>query len=137
MCGENVHLSFHITVNKGSPPRVRGKLAPQEAQPLHLRITPACAGKTATIAIRVRESRDHPRVCGENKQIQTGDTSTTGSPPRVRGKLGNHEKSRTRSRITPACAGKTVGSTTHKGTAQDHPRVCGENLLEYELPHKF
>ena len=32
-------------------------------------------------------------------------------------------------RITPACAGKTVGASRHKLFTKDHPRVCGENHL--------
>ena len=32
-----------------------------------------------------------------------------------------------KTRITPACAGKTDGSGDVTFTATDHPRVCGEN----------
>ena len=45
---------------------MRGKHGLHKAKDGYLGITPAHAGKTATIAIRVRESRDHPRACGEN-----------------------------------------------------------------------
>ena len=48
----------------------------------------------------------------------------------MRGKLYNISNIRTRERITPACAGKTIClfSCIHKG--QDHPRLCGENVGE-------
>ena len=46
----------------------------------------------------------------------------------MRGKpeaLGDNIKSM---RITPACAGKTVKSNFFQLFAEDHPRVCGENV---------
>ena len=50
-----------------------------------------------------------------------------GSPPRVRGKLANLDKSYNTFRITPACAGKTLTITINNNLLKDHPRVCGEN----------
>ena len=50
-----------------------------------------------------------------------------GSPPRVREKLHLHLSVCQVSRITPACAGKTVKTTKIIRGIQDHPRVCGKN----------
>ena len=50
----------------GSPPRMRGKLAPKTKKRHCQRITPADAGKTERDPPRHRSEEDHPRGCGEN-----------------------------------------------------------------------
>ena len=50
-----------------------------------------------------------------------------GSPPRVRGKHDYEDAVAEGRRITPARAGKTRHSVSHKVTRSDHPRACGEN----------
>ena len=49
---------------------MRGKLRMAGVDVSIARITPACAGKTGKITIRVLTIGDHPRVCGENVQGQ-------------------------------------------------------------------
>ena len=106
-CGENSIATNPPPVSLGSPPRMRGK--PRDCpQPCNkTRITPADAGKTG-IARRIEcRLQDHPRGCGENLSPKPLRLTSTGSPPRMRGKqlvhylLGNGVK--------------------------DHPRGCGEN----------
>ena len=92
-------------------------------------ITPADAGKTDN------------RSLGTNRRL--------GSPPRMRGKLGDVTSNFIFSRITPADAGKTcfafvffcvlgitpadAGKTDYNVAffvqSRDHPRGCGENYL--------
>ena len=50
-----------------------------------------------------------------------------GSPPRVREKRVFLETVIIYSRITPACAGKTVVRLQKTLRDRDHPRVCGKN----------
>ena len=50
-----------------------------------------------------------------------------GSPPRMRGKLGERIYRPVLSGITPACAGKTLPGASRRGHPWDHPRMCGEN----------
>ena len=45
-CGENLKDEYIITLQLGSPPRMRGKLNDMKKENLALRITPADAGKT-------------------------------------------------------------------------------------------
>ena len=53
-----------------------------------------------------------------------------GSPPQVRGKLNTDANDAAITRITPAGAGKTnFTAILTLGTA-DHPRRCGENMLQ-------
>ena len=56
VCGENLGESYEEFVEKGSPPRVRGKHARYRAPDCPCGITPACAGKTgASYAMRLIE----------------------------------------------------------------------------------
>ena len=129
MCGENVSGMLFIVPFVGSPPRVRGK--PQEIlqRSSHGRITPACAGKTPFCKKTQKLFEDHPRVCGENLYDQCAQRQAGGSPPRVRGKLGHANRMITERGITPACAGKTGAVECFRSGVEDHPRVCGENLI--------
>ena len=107
VCGENKLVDKGAIVRGGSPPRVRGKLAPHGKKPWSARITPACAGKTRAVIPTSSRSTDHPRVCGENLGAFKLALYHRGSPPRVRGKPCDESRRLTVSRITPACAGKT------------------------------
>ena len=76
-------------------------------------------------------------MCGENPLYILCPAHTTGSPPRVRGKLKKSGQNKGKFRITPACAGKTTTLVGDYGVKKDHPRVCGENddsitRVEYE-----
>ena len=86
VCGENVNFWSLHCLALGSPPRVRGKQMREDKYGWHVRITPACAGKTFRKSLPQRAGQDHPRVCGENYPVQRVSLHATGSPPRVRGK---------------------------------------------------
>ena len=51
-CGENCFAKARLTGAYGSPPRMRGKLENRISYTLHLRITPADAGKTLKRSFR-------------------------------------------------------------------------------------
>ena len=51
-------------------------------------------------------------------------------PPRMRGKPRIRHTAAVQCRIPPACAGKTFSFTSLLAPAQDHPRVCGENMAD-------
>ena len=108
MCGKNYDIKFCIDCTLGSPPRVREKHGTKKYRADHFGITPACAGKTIWAKSIPQILRDHPRVCGKNASVVTDDMKPSGSPPRVREKLVLHLALCRRSRITPACAGKTT-----------------------------
>ena len=95
------------------------------------RITPAYAGKTLQSNVLTSFFTDHPRVCGENLSPKPLRLTSTGSPPRMRGKP---RRTFTRQRghgITPAYAGKTIAAAGDCTAPWDHPRVCGENRGAY------
>ena len=54
-------------LDKGSPPRMRGKGMDEERFAQYTRITPAYAGKRSCPFPHRVKSWDHPRVCGEKR----------------------------------------------------------------------
>ena len=107
MCGENCILTYLYLAGLGSPPRVRGKHHLMFLKHTIIGITPACAGKTLNLNVKIIAKKDHPRVCGENLACLCLLSREKGSPPRVRGKLLYKVIVVLFKRITPACAGKT------------------------------
>ena len=65
-------------------------------------------------------------MCGEKIPPVLYLNYSIGSPPRVRGKGSIFRWRKSRNRITPACAGKSVLFNQFFCSVQDHPRVCGE-----------
>ena len=86
---------------------MRGKGADHLRSEVCLGITPAYAGKSAASAFGYARRRDHPRVCGEKSMPSRTSSKTTGSPPRVRGKVSAGKILLHDGGITPACAGKS------------------------------
>ena len=127
MCGENMTGSYRHLRRRGSPPRMRGKLAGASLEKRQVGITPACAGKTNSRPSPRKEYRDHPRVCGENGAERVALYGCKGSPPRVRGKHTMEISVGIQRGITPACAGKPLPRCSRPNAQRDHPRVCGEN----------
>ena len=105
-CGEKSSTGIQIQERIGSPPRVRGKVAPRPAAPAHPRITPARAGKSWRRCNWCGCGWDHPRACGEKLRMGFLRGLVPGSPPRVRGKGVSQRSPGTETGITPARAGK-------------------------------
>ena len=140
VCGENVNFRVRGGFILGSPPRVRGKpdrLPRVRHRRVDRGLTPACAGKTRSASRSPPTSRAHPRVCGENSSIRLLISSSSGSPPRVRGKPANSCSEKRPCRLTPACAGKTPSGPGRTRGPRAHPRVCGENLVCRRTIHTF
>ena len=133
VCGEKLLCSRATRAQAGSPPRVRGKAVAQLFSEQFQRITPACAGKSAAASSSAMPRGDHPRVCGEKMLVNLPESSSKGSPPRVRGK-GRWTVSRQHEPgITPACAGKRRQSPCISFQEWDHPRVCGEKQRQSQF----
>ena len=126
MCGKKLSTTSTDIHPAGSPPRMRGEDIFPDGLPCAVRITPACAGKSGPAAWHRWACRDHPRMCGEKCPPGKFFFMTVGSPPRMRGKGGDHTDDEEDHGITPACAGKSCPPQAPTFTRQDHPRVCGE-----------
>ncbi len=127
VCGDDPGQPVPHQNGSGSPPRVRGRLLGHPRGDVPPRITPACAGTTYIRLRRPRRPSDHPRVCGDDVLPAAPVTQSSGSPPRVRGRLGGRRDLLPALRITPACAGTTTLTPPGSWSAPDHPRVCGDD----------
>ena len=110
VCGEKTCCSCSARTPTGSPPRMRGKERHLFPFPGLFGITPAYAGKSAISVIFI--------------------AFLLGSPPRMRGKVVDCDRGLHEYRITPAYAGKRSTRLSPSPASWDHPRVCGEKVLE-------
>ena len=113
---------------------MRGKAARPRAAPERPGITPAYAGKRSTRTSNTLPPWDHPRVCGEKIVCIFVFELVLGSPPRMRGKETYCTLRMISPGITPAYAGKSLHDYIVDLTKWDHPRVCGEKLLNHSDP---
>ena len=130
-CGEHRLYVGMDTRAKGSSPRMRG--APKRVLPgsRPVGIIPADAGSTPPPAHAGRPEPDHPRGCGEHREINGLYWHTEGSSPRMRGAPGVHLADPDGRRIIPADAGSTRSQFMKQCPIRDHPRGCGEHNLSF------
>ena len=107
VCGENAAKILMAAGEKGTSPRMRGKLHGRPTSPHDVRNIPAYAGKTEAI-LRPEATR-------------------AGTSPRMRGKLDLAKLRHSAGRNIPAYAGKTLLAPDRRVAVTEHPRVCGEN----------
>ena len=106
--GKSLCRPLEEVCGTGSPPLARGKGGGRTVQKGLWRITPACAGKSIRLAPGVLLLKDHPRLRGEKSTSPRPFSLDGGSPPLARGKGGRSPGATTDTRITPACAGKSL-----------------------------
>ena len=133
VCGEKPVAIQIRTIKAGSPPRMRGKVVSSRTILFLGGITPAYAGKRGRQACSIAGSEDHPRVCGEKARTLIVQDEPQGSPPRMRGKAGFLRASSFLTGITPAYAGKSFPTGCNSSLVRDHPRVCGEKCVLFDM----
>ena len=109
---------------------MRGKGPPRRSEFLHTRITPAYAGKSDSFYVKLLDTADHPRLCGEKLSDMGKKALSAGSPPPMRGKVAPSTPKRKTMRITPAYAGKRHYYDVSYVGGEDHPRLCGEKFVK-------
>ena len=129
MCGENQNLTLNTRTFQGSPPHVRGKRLQFHDFSMFHGSPPHVRGKLFVSCPVGNFFKDHPRMCGENPIIYMLFLGDLGSPPHVRGKHLSNPVDYPDFRITPACAGKTCSANNCSIFSTDHPRMCGENII--------
>ena len=127
--GEKSSSWVHLTSQKGSPPRGRGKAGHPAVHVLLERITPAWAGKSLFCFAAAVPIQDHPRMGGEKLYDIAAFCSMWGSPPRGRGKAQAFRVRPVGRGITPAWAGKSGQLYGGLILFEDYPRVGGEKSL--------
>ena len=121
MRGEDLRDRRRERRGPGSPPHARGRPTVSECIVHRVRITPACAGKTHYGQFIFNETRDHPRMRGEDKRLKHVPMSGRGSPPHARGRRARIFSVPEVTWITPACAGKTPSLPGPAGEAVGSP----------------
>ena len=107
-CGAYFTSARWTMMMMGSPPRMRGLRTISYCRPFFAGITPAHAGLTLPGVRENRSTRDHPRACGAYPLWYRVVILYEGSPPRMRGLLGQPGRNDKLVGITPAHAGLTV-----------------------------
>ena len=130
MCGEHISTVGCHDVKAGSSPHVRGARGLLLPRGIVLGIIPACAGSTSYLAAIFHLPRDHPRMCGEHRNIIACICVSLGSSPHVRGAQKHCRHRRGVPGIIPACAGSTKLISHVPFVGGDHPRMCGEHLVD-------
>ena len=125
--GENevVH-EVHPRV-QGSSPLTRGKHASAPSCGQAWGLIPAHAGKTRCAPGATVACPAHPRSRGENRERVAVRLDKAGSSPLTRGKPRPRLRIRSRQRLIPAHAGKTMPPRSPRPPARAHPRSRGEN----------
>ena len=101
------------------PPQLRAKY----------RYIPACAGETRPEPESPGSTSVHPRVCGGNKTPRSSTLHTTGTSPRVRGKLHRPAIPPTSLSVHPrVCGGNMMSFKTRMDSTGTSPRVRGKRL---------
>ena len=129
--GEDDVHSAALGFDLDSPPRGRGRHCPVILQMADSRLTPAWAGKTVIITLRLWSLSTHPRVGGEDDWPCTAVATDDDSPPRGRGRPWWRPRASIGGRLTPAWAGKTMIVGVHSMTRSTHPRVGGEDTRRH------
>ena len=133
-------------------PRVCGEnVRAGQGRHAHDRNIPAYAGKTLVKPLICSPATEYPRVCEENLEFIGSLLNRVGTSPRMRGKprrvlgpsvgrgnipayagkLDKDDSYIATARNIPAYAGKTQVCFWAAHVPTEHPRVCGENLSEW------
>ena len=112
---------------------MRGTLQPHAGKVGKRGIIPAYAGNTSRASSVSDFHGDHPRVCGEHSECETDGDILSGSSPRMRGTHFACLRQSGVIGIIPAYAGNTMCQTCPMRARRDHPRICGEHMLNIDM----
>ena len=110
----------------GSSPRGRGTGHGRRPGRLPARVIPAWAGNSCGRNGRRRPITGHPRVGGEQLDMQAVNAMRAGSSPRGRGTGNRLDRRRAEDRVIPAWAGNSGRADRAVDVQPGHPRVGGE-----------
>ena len=124
--GEQMPWPECARVRAGSSPRARGAAQRQRGDRAERGIIPACAGSSGSPVAGGPSARDHPRLRGEQRPVESVDERLRGSSPRARGAGLGAGVHRPLPGIIPACAGSSTIVSGAATAFSAHPRVRGE-----------
>ena len=109
----------------GTSPRVRGKRALPPDVHDDAGYIPARAGEAPPCRPSPPRLQVHPRACGGSTLWRATRELTTGTSPRVRGKLPKSLRLLAAKRYIPARAGEATTAAADAQSGTVHPRACG------------
>ena len=121
--GKSIDTTAAVT---GSSPRARGTDHPSCRIAFGRRFIPACAGNSSQTKFTSSACPVHPRVRGEQGDVDRRVVAVAGSSPRARGTGGQVLGRAAGGRFIPACAGNRRRVAAWSTAATVHPRVRGE-----------
>ena len=124
-CGADLQLLQDVTADRGSSPRVRGRLARSRPSQCQCGLIPAGAGQTGRGSGTSGRRWAHPRGCGADRKKGSRPRFARGSSPRVRGRRCWTCRRSVVSRLIPAGAGQTHRGPPFVLWGGAHPRGCG------------
>ena len=127
VCGEKSTAIGKVRSKRGSPPRMRGKVAHLSEVSVDEGITPAYAGKSPRSSLLPLSRWDHPRVCGEKTQNPTQNAILMGSPPRMRGKDHSSRANTNSAGSPPRMRGKGITATVQSSITGITPAYAGKS----------
>ena len=134
-CGEHFHFGSFLGGVWGSSPRLRGTRRRTAAGRVRSGIIPALAGNTDAVFRGESLIGDHPRACGEHSRESRNLAARVGSSPRLRGTLADVLRAYPDRGIIPALAGNTPHALLTLSESGDHPRACGEHVIQVASQH--
>ncbi len=111
----------------GLPPRGRGRRGAGAVAGRERRATPARAGTTSPATCSRRCVRGFPRAGGDDRARELPPASSSGLPPRGRGRPCNMISDPVPMGATPARAGTTSPSRARRGRSGGYPRAGGDD----------
>ena len=129
-CGEKAKAAYEMGLEKGSSPRVRGEAEVTPDVAWRFGIIPAGAGRSPLSSPLAGAFWDHPRGCGEKLFHAPPKCAPPGSSPRVRGEAHVRHHGAIGVGIIPAGAGRSLWASCGILSLGDHPRGCGEKIVQ-------
>ena len=126
-CGDDEPATPSPVKVHGSPPRVWGRPYSVPATLAAQRFTPTRVGTTTSRPTRRRGAPVHPHACGDDKAAGRKSAASSGSPPRVWGRLREGRLVRASDRFTPTRVGTTRKLAVARPRARVHPQACGDD----------
>ena len=106
-CGADLNPDASMVYQRGSSPRVRGRLVSFLGVAAPVGLIPAGAGQTTCADSQRSRSWAHPRGCAADNSSASGSAGNSGSSPRVRGRPPGLQPHRAGRGLIPAGAGQT------------------------------
>ena len=127
--GADARTATDANYAAGSSPLTRGGQPTIDTHGVGIRLIPAYAGRTLSIAAEVGLDGAHPRLRGADGLARIRDVIVEGSSPLTRGGLPIQDHAGIQAGLIPAYAGRTSSHHIPWHCSRAHPRLRGADRL--------